>query len=136
MDGRRSGWRRPSTCNCIFYCLLLLFNRFSFEQNSSRNSSPDNDFVDVEGTEQRPMSAASNSSQKAGTSSSMLMPEGKRGRGRPRKNRGNLEDGENCFYCVSYYIFGIVENYLFIFFIITACKQTKKTIMHCPNYST
>lgn len=85
------------------------------------------------------MSAASNSSQKAGTSSSMLMPEGKRGRGRPRKNRGNLEDGEHYCYCVSYFIFGIVENYiyLFIFLIITACKQTKKkTIMHCPNYST
>ena len=60
----------------------------------SRNSSPDNDFVDVEATE-RPLSSASMYSQKhpAGPSLIPAMPEVKRGRGRPRKNRDNLEEG-------------------------------------------
>lgn len=40
------------------------------------------------------MSAASTSSQKAGTSMIDALPELKRGRGRPRKNRDNLEDGK------------------------------------------
>ncbi len=66
-----------------------------FLQLSSRNSSPDNDFVDVEGTE-RPHSSASASSQKFdGPSLIPAMPEIKRGRGRPRKNRDNLEEGES-----------------------------------------
>lgn len=60
---------------------------------SSRASSPDNDFVDVEGTG-RPLSGASMSSQKAGPSLIDGLPEAKRGRGRPRKNRDNLEDGK------------------------------------------
>lgn len=62
---------------------------------SSRNSSPDNDFVDVEGTE-RPHSSASASSQKLdGPSIIPALPEIKRGRGRPRKNRDNLEEGKS-----------------------------------------
>lgn len=64
---------------------------------SSRNSSPDNDFVDVESTE-RPLSSASTSSQKIGDRGGPpiipAMPEVKRGRGRPRKNRDNLEEGK------------------------------------------
>lgn len=82
----------------------LFFVKF---QLSSRNSSPDNDFVDVEGTE-RPHSSASASSQKFdGLSTLPLLPEIKRGRGRPRKNRDNLEEGKFfCDYCrVFFYIF-------------------------------
>lgn len=65
-------------------------------QNLSRNnSSPDNDFVDVEGGHDRPMSAASGSSMhRAGPSIIPAQPEIKRGRGRPRKNRDNLADGK------------------------------------------
>lgn len=90
-------------------------------QRMSRNSTPENDFVDVEGTD-RPPSAASTSSQKATTiittnttitattttTSNIAvmtpptgppiipaMPEIKRGRGRPRKlPKDHIEEGE------------------------------------------
>lgn len=52
--------------------------------------------MDVESTE-RPLSSASTSSQKmdrGGPPIIPAMPEVKRGRGRPRKNRDNLEEGK------------------------------------------
>lgn len=97
----------------IFFCQqkLSIFSRafvFSFFtfQLSSRNSSPDNDFVDVEGTE-RPHSSASASSQKFdGPSVIPALPEIKRGRGRPRKNRDNLEEGKSfgCHQCWGFFL--------------------------------
>lgn len=60
----------------------------------SRNSSPDNDFVDVETTDNRPHSAASGTSQKqSGPALIPAMPEVKRNRGRPRKFKENTEEG-------------------------------------------
>lgn len=61
---------------------------------SSRNSSPDHDYVDIEGGE-RPVSSASMGSQKLGPPIIQPLPEVKRSRGRPRKivNR-DLEESE------------------------------------------
>lgn len=59
----------------------------------SRASSPENDFVDVETTDNRPHSSASGASQKQSTSSGTTAPENKRSRGRPRKFKENSEEG-------------------------------------------
>lgn len=89
---------------------------FFISQLSSRNSSPDNDFVDVEGTE-RPHSSASASSQKFDGMSSMPLPEIKRGRGRPRKHRDNLEEGK-CYGCDQ------CNDFFFPTFFSTECVQS------------
>lgn len=59
----------------------------------SRASSPENDFVDVESTDNRPQSSASGNSQRPSTSSVIpLTPETKRNRGRPRKTKDVNEE--------------------------------------------
>lgn len=59
----------------------------------SRASSPENDFVDVESTDNRPQSSASGTSQRPSTSSALpVTPETKRNRGRPRKQKDNPDD--------------------------------------------
>lgn len=64
----------------------------------SRASSPENDFVDVESTDNnRPQSAASGTSQLPSTSNMPVTPEAKRNRGRPRKLKDNPED-RMCFF--------------------------------------
>lgn len=64
---------------------------------NSRHTSPENDFVDVEGSADRPMSAASTSSQYKPIGPPIIpaMPEVKRSRGRPRKPRreNHIDDG-------------------------------------------
>lgn len=59
----------------------------------SRASSPENDFVDVESTDNRPQSSASGNSQRPSTSGMPITPEAKRNRGRPRKFKENSEEG-------------------------------------------
>lgn len=59
----------------------------------SRASSPENDFVDVESTDNRPHSSASGTSQKQSISGTGVLPESKRSRGRPRKFKENSEEG-------------------------------------------
>lgn len=96
--------------------LTVFISKF---QLSSRNSSPDNDFVDVEGTE-RPHSSASASSQKFdGPSVIPALPEIKRGRGRPRKNRDNLEEGK---------FFGRDQCHVFFFKLLIIGMRFKVTI--------
>lgn len=64
----------------------------------SRASSPENDFVDVESTDNRPQSSASGNSQRPSTSTGMpVTPEAKRNRGRPRKLKDTPEDGKISF---------------------------------------
>lgn len=59
----------------------------------SRASSPENDFVDVESTDNRPQSSASGTSQRPSTSTALpVTPETKRNRGRPRKLKENSDD--------------------------------------------
>lgn len=64
-------------------------------------STPDNEFVDVEATD-RPLSSASTSSQRQqGLQLIDALPEVKRSRGRPRKVRDTIEDGE--FFSFSFF---------------------------------
>lgn len=106
--------------NCAFSFAVQVIHNFRLSicpiQLSSRNSSPDNDFVDVEGTE-RPHSSASASSQKFdGPSVIPAMPEIKRGRGRPRKNRDNLEEGTcngcSCVAVECHVFFNFISSFL------------------------
>lgn len=70
---------------------------FQNGKQMSRASSPENDFVDVESTDNRPQSAASGTSQRPTTSAGMpVTPETKRNRGRPRKLKDNPDD-RMCF---------------------------------------
>lgn len=76
----------------------------------SRTSTPDNEFVDVEATD-RPLSSASTSSQRQhGLQLIDALPEVKRSRGRPRKVRDTIEDGEYFFFL---YFSGrmVIENF-------------------------
>lgn len=57
--------------------------QLSYILQMSRNSSPDNDFVDVESTENRPSSSASMKQPRPPLIPAV--PEVKRNRGRPRK---------------------------------------------------
>lgn len=61
----------------------------------SRASSPENDFVDVESTDNnRPQSSASGNSQRPSISSGLpVTPETKRNRGRPRKLKEVPDEG-------------------------------------------
>lgn len=60
----------------------------------SRASSPENDFVDVESTDNRPHSSASQTSQKqSGSSGPSALSEIKRNRGRPRKLKDISDEG-------------------------------------------
>lgn len=69
-----------------FLLLLLLLQM-------SRASSPENDFVDVESTDNRPHSSASGTSQKQSISGACVPSGSKRSRGRPRKFKENSEEG-------------------------------------------
>lgn len=61
----------------------------------SRASSPENDFVDVESTDNRPQSSASGNSQRPSTSTGLpVTPETKRNRGRPRKLKETPDEGK------------------------------------------
>lgn len=69
---------------------MIFFN----DKQISRASSPENDFVDVESTDNRPQSSASGNSQRPSTSTGLpITPETKRIRGRPRKFKENSEEG-------------------------------------------
>lgn len=88
----------------------------------SRASSPENDFVDVESTDNnRPQSAASGTSQLPSTSTGIpVTPETKRNRGRPRKLKENPEDRMylflNIFNCMLWlkFVAWISENWKYI----------------------
>lgn len=71
----------------------------------SRASSPENDFVDVESTDNRPQSSASGNSQRPSTSAGLpVTPETKRNRGRPRKLKEVPDDGNTCCISISHMI--------------------------------
>lgn len=73
-----------------------------------RSSSPENDFIDIEGMD-RPLSSASTSSQnKPGPSLIPAVPEVKRSRGRPRKQPPAHPPDENGnFYIVNIFLFKV-----------------------------
>lgn len=68
----------------------------------SRASSPENDFVDVESTDNRPQSSASGTSQRPSTSALPVTPETKRNRGRPRKQKDNPDDRKRIEFNIKY----------------------------------
>lgn len=83
----------------------------------SRASSPENDFVDVESTDNRPHSSASGTSQKQPTSSgNTAVPESKRSRGRPRKFKENSEEGLFIYFKMVFcFCFSFEWNLIFFF---------------------
>lgn len=72
---------------CNFFLFVDYLHNVSYTIQTSRASSPDNDFVDVESTtDNRPHSSASgNFLKQSGPPLITPMPEVKRNRGRPRK---------------------------------------------------
>ena len=78
------------------------------------SQSPENDFVDVEGHDHRPLSARSGSSQRTAQSQIIpALPEIKRGRGRPRKIRDTVEDGK----LINFIINSIRKIIFFIYYL-------------------
>lgn len=76
----------------MIFCAISNLIIFLAKQ-MSRASSPENDFVDVESTDNnRPQSAASGTSQLPSTSAGIPITPEKRNRGRPRKLKENPED--------------------------------------------